>query len=76
MANAIRTGNFRANSFMVAHSFSIFNVPYTDAANMGSCNKTELDTMDDGQGIPLAIAKKLAENKFRPTINSPASTPI
>jgi len=49
---------------MVAHSFSIFNVPYTDAANMGSCNKTELDTMDDGQGIPLAIAKKLAENKF------------
>ncbi|MFN9983160.1 MAG: hypothetical protein ACK53Y_24750, partial [bacterium] len=23
MANAIRTGNFRANSFMVAHSFSI-----------------------------------------------------
>jgi hypothetical protein len=61
---------------MVAHSFSIFNVPYTDAANMGSCNKTELDIMDDGQGIPLAIAKKLAENKFRPTINSPASTPI
>jgi hypothetical protein len=23
MANAIRTGNFRANSFMVAHPFSI-----------------------------------------------------
>jgi len=64
MANAIRTGNFRANSFMVAHSFSIFNVPYSDAANMSSCNKTELDIMDNGQGVPLAIAKKLAENKF------------
>jgi hypothetical protein len=64
MANAIRTGNFRANSFMVAHSFSIFNVPFTDAANMTSCNKTELDILEDGLGIPLAIAKKLSENKF------------
>jgi len=64
MANAIRTGNFRANSFMVAHTFSIFNVPYTDAADMTSCNKTELDILEDGHGIPLAIAKKLAENKF------------
>ncbi len=64
MANAIKTGNFRANSFMVAHCFSIFNVPYTDAANMSSCNKTELDILEDGHGIPLAIAKKLAENKF------------
>jgi hypothetical protein len=64
MANAIRTGNFRANSFMVAHSFSIFNVPYMDAANMTSCNKTELDILEDGAGVPLAVAKKLAENKF------------
>jgi hypothetical protein len=64
MANAIKTGNFRANSFMVAHSFSIFNVPYTDAANMSSCNKTELDILDEGEGIPKDMAKKLAENKF------------
>jgi len=64
MANAIKTGNFRANSFMVAHSFSVFNVPYTDAANMSSCNKTELDILDEGEGIPKDIAKKLAENKF------------
>jgi len=28
MANAIRAGKFRANSLLVAHSFSIFNVPY------------------------------------------------
>jgi hypothetical protein len=70
MANAIRTGNFRANSFLVAHTFSIFNVPYTDAANMTSCNKTELDILEDGNGIPLAMAKKLAENKF----HAPAST--
>jgi len=64
MANAIKTGNFRANSFMVAHPFSIFNVPFTDATSMSSCNKTELDILEDGHGIPLAIAKKLAENKF------------
>jgi hypothetical protein len=48
----------------VAHAFSIFNVPYTDASNMTSCNKTELDILEDGQGIPVAMAKKLAENKF------------
>jgi hypothetical protein len=70
MANAIKTGNFRANSFMVAHPFSIFNVPFADAANMSSCNKTELDILEDGHGIPLAIAKKLAENKF----HAPVST--
>jgi len=64
MANAIKTGYFRANSFMVAHPFSIFNVPYVDAANMTSLNKTELDILEDGHGIPLAIAKKLAENRF------------
>jgi len=64
MANAIRTGNFRANSFMVAHSFSVFNVPFAEAATMSSCNKTELDILEDGHGIPITIAKKLAENKF------------
>jgi hypothetical protein len=70
MANVIKTGNFRANSFMVAHFFSIFSVPYADAANMSSFNKTEVDILDDGYGIPLAIAKKLAENKF----HTPVST--
>jgi len=72
MANAIRTGNFRANSFLVAHAFSIFNVPFTEAAQMTSCNKTELDILEDGQGIPLAVAKKLAENKF----HAPKTTPL
>ncbi len=70
MANAVKTGNFRANSFMVAHSFSILNVPFTDATNMTSFNKTELDILEDGHGIPLALAKKLAENKF----HAPVST--
>jgi hypothetical protein len=70
MANAIKTGNFRANSFMVAHTFSIFNVPFADAASMTSCNKTELDILEDGLGIPLAIAKKLAENKFHAPVSS------
>jgi hypothetical protein len=59
-----QNGEFRENSFMVAHLFSIFNVPYTDASNMSSCNKTELDILEDGHGIPLAITKKLEENKF------------
>jgi len=31
---------------------------------MSSCNKTELDILEDGHGIPIAIAKKLAEYKF------------
>lgn len=64
MANAIKTGNFQANSYLVAHSFSIFNVPFMDAAQMTSCNKTELDILDEGEGIPKDIARKLAENKF------------
>jgi len=70
MANAIRTGYFRANSLLVAHPFSIFNVPYIDAACMGSYNKTGLDLLQsEGEGIPKEMAKKLAENKFKfPTI--------
>jgi hypothetical protein len=66
MANAIKTGNFRSNSLMVAHPFSIFNVPYMDAANMSSYNKTELDLLQsEGEGIPKEIVRKLAENKFQ-----------
>jgi hypothetical protein len=66
MANAIKTGNFRANSLLVAHPFSIFNVPYIDAANMSSYNNTELDLLQsEGEGIPKEIVKKLAENKFK-----------
>jgi hypothetical protein len=47
MANVIK---------MVAHSFLIFNVPYMDAANMSSYNKTELDLFrSEGEGIPKEI---------------------
>ncbi len=45
-------------------------MPYVDAATMSSFNKTELDILDDGNGILLVIAKKLAENKF----HMPSST--
>jgi hypothetical protein len=66
MANAIKTGNFRANLLLVAHPFSIFNVPYIDAANLPSCNNTELDLLQTkGEGIPKEMVKKLAENKFK-----------
>jgi len=54
-----------SGKFVYGCSFVLyFYVPYTDASNMSSCNKTELDILEDGHGIPLAIAKKLAENKF------------
>jgi len=66
MANAIRTGIFRANSLLVAHPFSIFNVPYIDAANMGSYNKMELDLLQsEGEGIPKEMVKKLVKNRFK-----------
>jgi hypothetical protein len=66
MANTIRTGNFRANSLLVAHSFSIFNVPYLDAALMTNFNQTELDLLQsEGEGIPKDMVKKLSENKFK-----------
>jgi hypothetical protein len=53
MANVIKTGNFRSNSLMVAHPFSIFNVPYMDAAIMSPFNKTELELLQsEGEGIP------------------------
>jgi hypothetical protein len=73
MANAIRTGNFRANSLLVAHTFSIFNVPYIDAVNMGSYNKTELNLLQsEGEGIPKEMVKKLADNKFKfPSVMHP-----
>jgi hypothetical protein len=35
-----------------------------DTANMTSWNKTELDLLAEGEGIPKDIAKKLAEHKY------------
>jgi hypothetical protein len=71
MANAIKTGNFRSNSLMAAHPFSIFNAPYMDALNMSSYNKTELDLLQsEGEGIPKEIVRKLAKNKFRTPENT------
>jgi len=64
MANAIKTGNFRANSLLVAHSFSIFSVPYMDSVNMTSWIKMEFDILAEGEEIAKDIAKKLADNKF------------
>lgn len=66
MANAIKTGNVRANSLLMAHSFSIFNVPFIDAATMKLHNKMELDLLQsEGEGIPNEMVKKLAESKFK-----------
>jgi hypothetical protein len=45
IGNAIKTGNFRANSLHLAHPFSVFNVPYVDAANMSCFNQTELELL-------------------------------
>jgi hypothetical protein len=71
MANTIKTGNFRANSLQIAHPFSIFNVPYIDAAHMSCFNQTELDLLQsEGEGIPKEIVKKLSENKFKAPKNT------
>jgi hypothetical protein len=65
-ANAVKTGNFRANSQMVAHPFSIFNLPYIEAAHMANYNKLELDVLlTKGDSIPKEVAKKLTENKAK-----------
>ncbi len=66
MANAIKTGNFWANSQMVAHAFSIFNLPYIEAMNKANYNKIELDVLlTKGDSIPKDVAKKLSENKAK-----------
>jgi hypothetical protein len=71
MANTIKTGNFRANSLQIAHPFSVFNVPYIDAAQMSCFNQTELDLLQsEGEGIPKEIVKKLSENKFKAPKNT------
>jgi hypothetical protein len=71
MANTIKTGNFRANSLQVAHPFSVFNVPYTDASHLSCFNQTELELLQsEGEGIPKEVVKKLSENKFK----SPSNT--
>jgi hypothetical protein len=62
----VKTGNFRTNSQLVAHAFSIFNLPYIDAANMANYKKIELEILlMKGDGIPKEIAKKLPENKAK-----------
>ncbi len=61
MANEIKTGNFWANSQMVAHAFSIFNLPYIEVTNMANYNKIELDILlTKGDSIPKDVAKKLS----------------
>jgi hypothetical protein len=66
LANTVKKGDFRANSQLVAHSFSIFNLPYIEAANRANYNKIELDVLlTKGDSIPKEIAKKLTENKAK-----------
>jgi hypothetical protein len=66
MANAVKTENFRANSQLVAHAFSIFNLPYIEAASMSNYNKIELEILlMKGDSIPKEVAKKLTENKAK-----------
>jgi hypothetical protein len=66
IVNAVKSGNFRANSQMVAHPFSVFNLPYIEASSMSNYNKIELDVLlTKGDSIPKDIAKKLTENKAK-----------
>jgi hypothetical protein len=66
MANAVKTGNFRANSQIVIHAFSIFNLPYIEDSNMSNFNKIDIDILlAKGDSVPKDVAKKLQENKSK-----------
>jgi hypothetical protein len=66
MANAVKTGNFCANSQLVAHEFSILKLPYIEAMNMANFIKIELDILlTKGDNIPSHVAKKFPENKAK-----------
>jgi hypothetical protein len=66
MANAVKTGNFRANSQLVIHAFSIFNLPYVEDTNMSNFNQIDVDILlTKGEGVPKEIAKKLQENRSK-----------
>jgi hypothetical protein len=66
LANAVKTGNFCANSQLISHPFSVFNLPYIEASHMASYNKLELDVLlTKGDSIPKDIARKLTENKSK-----------
>jgi len=66
MANAVKTGNFRAISQLAIHAFSIFNLPYTEASNMANYNKIELDLLlTKGDSVPKEVTRKLSENKAK-----------
>ncbi len=66
LANAVKTGNFRANSQLVSHPFSVFNLPYIEASHMVNYNKLELDVLlTKEDSIPKDIARKLTENKSK-----------
>jgi hypothetical protein len=54
MANAVKTGNFCANSQLVAHEFSILKLPYIEAI-----------LLTKGDNIPSDVAKKFPENKAK-----------
>jgi len=71
MANTVKTGNFRANSQLAIHAFSIFNLPYTEASKMANYKKIKLDLLlTKGDRIPKDVAKKLSENKAKCPENS------
>ncbi len=78
MASAVKTGNFRANSLQVAHPFSIFSVPYMDAAHMSCFNQTELELLQsEGEGIPKDMVKKTLREPFQnASYHSPLAPPV
>jgi len=72
MANAVKTGNFRASSQMVVHAFSIFHLPYIEDVNMSNFNKIDVDILlSKGDSVPKDVAKRLQETKSK----CPESTP-
>jgi len=71
MVTAIMQGNITPPSLQVTHSFSCFNSPYIDAANMSSKQQNNLDLLIlDREGLDKEIADRVAKDNFKIPSNS------
>ena len=71
MVTAIMQGNIMPPSLQVAHSFSCFNSPYIDTANMSSKQQNNLDLLIlDREGLDKEIADRLVKDNFKIPSNS------
>jgi len=71
MVTAIMQGNIMPPSLHIEHSFSCFNMPYIDAANMSSKQQNKLDLLAlDGKELDKETVDKLAKDNFKIPLSS------